>query len=227
MTSTQHDASSLNLVALAAMLLQRWKLMLASSMVIFLPFAAYAMLGLTEQVPYTTLYQLAERDAHTPLRPIADTQYRIENVYARDARAVLSLGLGVTAAHPRNSLLISLRTTAPPGEVDTVRAFHAHIIATMESSDRSRLESVQQAGLLSLSAPPEHADSAWSLDLAGVHEARMGELLVNTTAGQPARRNQPWVWLTLGAILAIISAVISASLASFSSAVAFALKASR
>lgn len=210
---------ALTLVALAALLLKRWRLMIACALTVFVPFALYGVFFTPEKVQYTTLYQLAERDAHTPLRPIPDTQRRIESVYARNARENLGVGFGVSAAHPRHSLLISLRTVTAPGASEQVRAFHEHIIDTMEVSDRERLDSRRQA-LQHAAVFRLHSEIEGATSLSSAQEARMGEVLLSAAPGQASRMSQPWVWPALGAILGLIAAVVAASLASFAASVA-------
>lgn len=224
MTDTSSEPAAFTLVTLTALLLRRWKIMLASGFVVFLAFAVYGFFGVDNKISYTTLYQVAEHNSHTPLTPIADTQQRVERVYARQARETLGLEFGVATASPRNSLILSMSTTAAPGEGESVRAFHDHIINIMEAADRQRLDKMT---VPLTQVPQEGVNNIEGLIAHHIQEPRMGERLIMATAGDTPRRQQPLVWLVLGTLLGVISAVVSASLASFGVSVASALKESR
>ncbi|WP_075881500.1 hypothetical protein [Vreelandella massiliensis] len=213
------SSQELTLVALAALLLKRWKLILVVALAVFIPFTVYGFFLTPNVVQYTTLYHVAERDAHTPLRPIPDTQRRMESVYSRAARDDLGVGFGVSTAHPRNTLQIALKTVAAPGNTERVSAFHQRIITLLEASDRERLERRQQAWRHAASFTL-HPELEETVSLRGAQEARMGEMLLTTQAGGVPRLSRPWAWPMLGAILGVIVGIVAACIASFGGHVA-------
>lgn len=224
--SSGAHSQELTLVSFFGLLIQQWKIMLAVALCVSLPFTVYGLFMVSPAVQYTTLYQVAERDAYTPLRPIADTRQRIERVYSREAREALAVGFGVATGHPRETLQVSLRTEAPPGSQARVAEFHAHIISLLEASDRDRLTRRQAAWAqaASFSLHPSLDDT---VTLNSSQEARMGETLLLAIEGDVPRLSNPWAWPVLGLMLSIILAVVAASSVSFAGAVARHLKASR
>lgn len=224
--SFETPSQELTLVGFFGLLIQQWKVMLAAAMCIFIPFTVYGFFMVPPTVQYTTLYHVAERDAYTPLRPIADTRQRIERVYSREARTALDVGFGLSTGHPRETLQVSLRTEAPPGLQARVADFHSYILTLLEASDRDRLTRRQSAWehAASFSLHPSLDDT---VTLNSSQEARMGETLLLAVQGEVPRLSKPWAWPVLGLILGIIFAVVAASAVGFASAVAHHLKALR
>lgn len=212
-------SQELTLIALAALLIRRWKLILIVALAMFISFTIYGFFLTPNVVQYTTLYHVAERDAHTPLRPISDTRQRIENVYSRAARDDQGVGYGVSVAHPRNTLQIALKTVAAPGHTEQVSAFHQRIITLLEASDWERLERRQHAWRHAASFTL-HPELEETVSLRGAQEARMGEMLLTTQPGGVSRLSRPWAWPMLGAILGVIAGIVAACIASFGGHVA-------
>ena len=213
----------LDIIELTKLLVRQWPIVLLVWLTV-LALATVRGVWMTPEVHrYVSIYQVAERDGLTPLRPVEDTLARIQRIYVRDAREATGVALGASASQPRHTLLVVLESVAPPDQAEDAATLHEAILQRVIDDDEARLARRQAA-----------LSSGWHLSLtqdthgvSGPEEAQAGEVLQLAQRSAPPRSHSPMIWVLLGTVLGLILGVLAGCLTAFIGSVRRSLAAER
>ncbi|MDW7748700.1 Wzz/FepE/Etk N-terminal domain-containing protein [Halomonas sp.] len=141
----------ISLVDLAKILIKRWKLMVATFLVVVLVALAYALM-MERTYEYVSIYQVAEqapRDSDDPgaLEAPATVVAKVTNLYLgpvtrelRSAENLDGLPFDVSVSNPDDTLLIRLSSETSEAHGALVETMHATLLERIKTGQQSQLE---------------------------------------------------------------------------------------
>lgn len=141
----------ISLIDLAKLLVRRWKAMAGIFVVVVLIALAYALMH-PPVFTYTSIYQVAERDAGQPLETPASLVARAQTLYLGpvtreliDDEGLQRLPFETEISTPENTQTVKLATAAPEAQVDRVKAHHQALLERLADGQQRLLERRRQA----------------------------------------------------------------------------------
>ncbi|MCH8553315.1 MAG: hypothetical protein LAT62_15355 [Natronospirillum sp.] len=244
----QYRDDEISLVDLAKILIRRRWWVIGTGFVIVAAAFAYALLNRAEpNYQMVTLYEVAQyqnMEGETrALQPVNTLIRRVENIhwpaymraFLEDNSEYSTMPFELRLENPSNTLLISMRSTAPRAEQEKIEGMHREILGHIEATQTSAYErrhnllnsqidriqtNLEQAGNGLTTLPPELVASYSDrlMDLEATLETLVeGEVIQYAARGERSGRSGPGgsLILALGIVLGGILGLLAGFFAEF------------